>query len=146
MESNKTFGRFMTEVLTKADELSFEKWGRPLSDKYEAPSTILKMIGSITATGWTGYNALCKLLSNVSYFAFAAAVGTFLLTPIGIGVVGSLVYWGGKDSFKLLYNHRTLVEAVKKVGDKYKPRFKVCSTSKECDKLVTDAANDLCNL
>lgn len=136
----------MTEVVNRADELSFEKWGRPLSDKYAAPSTILKMIGSITTTGWNGFNALCKLVSNVSYFAFATALGAFLLTPIGITVVGSLVYWGGKDSLKLLYNNRTLVEAVKKVGDKYKSRFEDCSTSGEYDQLVTDAANDLCNL
>lgn len=136
----------MTEVVNIADELSFEKWGRSLSDKYEAPSTILKMIGSITATGWTGFNALCKLLSNVSYFAFTAALGAFLLTSIGISVVGALVYWGGKDSLRLLYNHRILVEAVKKVGDKYKSRFEECSISEEYDKLVTDAANDLCNL
>jgi hypothetical protein len=146
MESNKTFGQFMTEVLNKADELSFEKWGRPLSDKYEAPSTILKMIGSITTAGWKGFNALSKLLSNVSYFAFATALGAFILSPIGISVVGSLVYWGGKDSLKLLYNNRTLVEAVKKVGDKYKSRFEECTTSEGYDQLVTDAANDLCNL
>lgn len=146
MSNITTFGEFMAEVVNRADKISFEKSGRPLSDKYEAPSTILKMIGAISNTGWTSFNALTKLLSNASYFAFAAALAVFVISPIGIIVVGALVYWGGKDSLKLLYNNRTLVEDVKTIGDRYENRFKQCTSDEEQNHLANQAAQELYNL
>lgn len=146
MENNRSFGEFMTEVVNRADKISFEKSGRPLSDKYEAPSTILKMIGAISNTGWTSFSALSGLLGNASYFAFAAALAVFIISPVGLIVVGALVYWGGKESLKLLYNNRTLVEDVKAIGDKYENRFNGCTTEEEQDKLINEAAEELYNL
>lgn len=146
MKNELTFGEFMTEVVNRADKISFEKSGRPLSDKYEAPSTILKMIGAVSNTGWTSFNALSGLLGNASYFAFAAALAVFIISPIGLIVVGALVYWGGKDSLKLLYNNRTLVEDVKTIGDKYENRFIECSTEEEQERLINQAAEELYNL
>ncbi len=146
MENNQSFGEFMTEVVNRADKISFEKSGRPLSDKYEAPSTILKMIGAVSNTGWASFSALSGLLGNSSYFAFAAALAVFIISPIGLIVVGALVYWGGKESLKLLYNNRTLVEDVKTIGDKYEIRFNGCTTEEEQDKLINKAAEELYNL
>lgn len=140
------FGEFMTEVVNRADKISFEKSGRPISDKYEAPSTILKMIGAVSNTGWGSFSAMSALLSNASYFAFAAALAVFVISPIGLVVVGALVYWGGKDSLKLLYSNRSMIDAIKKIGDRYEPRFNQCSTDEEYDRLATEAANDLYNL
>lgn len=142
----KNFGEFMTEVVNRADKISFEKSGRPLSDKYEAPSTILKMIGAVSNTGWTPFSALYGLLGNASYFAFAAALAVFIISPIGLIVVGALVYWGGKESLKLLYNNRALVEDVKAIGDKYENRFNECTTEVDQDKLINEAAEELYNL
>lgn len=136
----------MTEVVNRADKISFEKSGRPLSDKYEAPSTILKMIGAVSNTGWTSFSALSGLLGNASYFAFAAALAVFVISPIGLIVVGALVYWGGKDSLKLLYSNRTLVEDVKTIGDKYETRFNECSTEEDQERLINKAAEELFNL
>lgn len=146
MENNRSFGEFMTEVVNRADKISFEKSGRPLSDKYEAPSTILKMIGAVSNTGWTPFSALSGLLGNASYFAFAAALAVFIISPIGLIVVGALVYWGGKESLKLLYNNRALVEDVKAIGDKYENRFNECTTEVDQDKLINEAAEELYNL
>lgn len=146
MKSEQTFGEFMTEVVNRADKISFEKCGRPLSDKYEAPSTILKMIGAVSNTGWTSFSALANLLVNASYFAFAAALAVFVISPVGLIVVGALVYWGGKDSLKLLYSYRSLVEDVKSIGDKYETLFKECSTDEELDNLTNLAAEELYNL
>lgn len=146
MNSEITFGEFMTEVVNRADKISFEKSGRPLSEKYEAPSTILKMIGAVSNTGWHSFSALSGLLDNASHFAFAAALAVFVISPIGLIVVGALVYWGGKDSLKLLYNNRTLVEDVKNIGDKYEIRFNECSTEEEQERLINQAAEDLYNL
>ncbi len=135
----------MAEVVNRADRLSYERCGRPLSDKYEAPSTILKMIGAVANTGWASFSALSRLLAGTSYFAFAAALGMFIISPIGLIVVSALVYWGGKGSLKLLYNNRTLVEAVKAVGDKYEDRFKKCSFNDEQERLANQAAEELYN-
>lgn len=146
MRSELTFGEFMTEVVNRADKISFEKSGRPLSDKYEAPSTILKMIGAVSNTGWASYSVLSGLLGNASYFAFAAALAVFVISPIGLIVVGALVYWGGKDSLKLLYSNRTLVEDVKTVGDKYENRFNECSTEEEQERLANQAAKEIYNI
>lgn len=146
MNNYETFGEFMTEVVNRADRISFEKSGRPLSDKYEAPSTILKMIGAVLNTGWTSFNALSKLLSNTSYFVFAAALASFVISQIGLIVVGALVYWGGKDSLKLLYNNRALVEDVKRIGDLYENRFNKCTSDEERSHLANQAAEELYNL
>ena len=136
----------MTEVVNRADGLSFEKCGQSLSDKYEAPSTILKMIGAVSNTGWDSFSALSGLLGGASYFAFAAALAAFVISPIGLIVVGALVYWSGKESMKLLYNNRTLVEDVKSIGDKYKDRFNDCISEVEQGRLIDQAAEELCNL
>lgn len=146
MKNKRSFGEFMTEVVNRADKISFEKSGRPLSDKYEAPSTILKMIGAVSNTGWASFSALSGLLSKASYFAFAAALAVFIISPIGLIVVGALIYWGGKESLKLLYNNRSLVENVKTIGDKYESRFNKCSTDEEQDNLINEAAEELYNL
>lgn len=146
MKNELTFGEFMTEVVNRADKISFENCGRPLSDKYEAPSTILKMIGAVSNTGWPSFMALSGLLGNASYFAFAAALAVFIISPIGLVVVGALVYWGGKESLKLLYNNRTLVEDVKTIGDRYESRFNECSTKEEYERLINNAAEELYNL
>lgn len=146
MNNKPSFGEFMTEVVNRADNMSFEKSGRPLSDKYEAPSTILKMIGAVTNTGWTSFSALSGLLSNASYFAFAAALAVFVISPVGLIVVGALVYWGGRESIKSLYNNRTLVADVKTVGDKYENRFKGCTSETEQNGLANQAAEELYNL
>lgn len=146
MSSDLTYGEFMTEVVNRADIISFEKSGRPLTDKYEAPSTILKMIGAVTNTGWTSFSALSELLSNASYFAFAAALAVFVIRTDGLIVVRALVYWGGKESIKSLYNNRTLVADVKAVGDKYEARFKGCISEPEKDHLANQAAEELYNL
>lgn len=145
MKSEITFGEFMTEVVNRADRISLKVSGHSLSDKYEAPSTILKMIGAITNTGWSSFKALSGLLSNASYFAFAAALAVFAISPIGIIVVGALVYWGGMESLKLLYNNRSVVEAIQAIGDKYESRFNDCHTEEERCQLLEQAAEELYN-
>ncbi|MGM9817314.1 MAG: hypothetical protein ACI304_09720 [Lepagella sp.] len=145
MDSNLIFGEFMTDVMTRADNLSFEKCGRPLTDKYEAPSTILKMIGAVTNTGWNIFNQLYQLLSQKSYWSFSESLPLFMLNPVGNVILGSLVYWGGKSSLKLLYDNQNLVEVVKRIGDKYQPLFVKCSKD-SLENLAEQAANDLVSI
>lgn len=137
----------MTDVMDRADKLSFEKSGRPLSDKYEAPTTILKMIGSITDTGWESFISLySQLISRGSYFLFAGALGSWITSALGLLVSSSLMYWGGQESIKLLYSNKGIVEAVKRIGERYKSHFDSCSSDEEKGNLANRAANDLYNL
>ena len=146
MKKDISFGEFMAEVVNRADQISFERSGRPLSDKYDSPSTIIKMIGAVSNTGWGSFTALSGLLANASYFAFVAAAAAFVLTPIGLIVIGALVYWGGKESIKRLYNNRAMVTDVRKIGDMYEQRYQQCSSSGDLDTLLNEAALDLYNL
>lgn len=147
MDNNQSFGKFMTDVMNRADKLSFEKRGHPLSDKYEAPTPILKMIGSITDTGWESFISMySQLISRGSYFLFAGALGPWITSALGVLVSSSLMYWGGQESIKLLYSNKGIVEAVKRIGDRYRSYFDNCSSDEDKDNLANRAANDLYNL
>lgn len=146
MYDKKPFGEFMTDVVNRADRISIERKGCSLSDRYDAPSTVIKMIGAVANAGWKPYLGLAGLLSNVSYFAFAAALALFVVSPIGLIVVGALVYWGGKDSIKVLYNNRKMVSDVKVIGDRYERRYNQCNSESEYEALVNEAAEELYNL
>lgn len=146
MNKDITFGEFMTEVVNRADKISFEKSGRSLSDKYEAPSTILKMIGAVCNKGWSNFTELAHTVLKDSYFEFAGALAPFLFGSVGGIIAGSLAYWGGQSSIKLFYNNKKIVEDVKTIGDKYEKRFNRCSTDEEQDKLINEAVGELYNL
>ncbi len=146
MYEKKPFGEFMTDVVNREDRISIERKGCSLSDRYDAPSTVIKMIEAVANAGWTPFSGLAGLLSNASYFAFAAALALFVVSPIGLIVVGALVYWGGKDSIKVLYNNRKMVRAVKVIGDRYELRYNQCDSGTEYESLVNEAAEELYNL
>lgn len=146
MKSDLTFEEFMTEVVNRADKISFEKSGRSLTDKYEAPSTILKMIGAVCNKGWNNFTELARTILKDSYFEFYGALAPFLFGGIGGIIASSLAYWGGQSSIKLFYNNKKVVEDVKTIGDKYESRFNRCSTNDEKDKLLNQASEDLYNL
>lgn len=146
MYEKKKFGEFMADVVNRAERISIERNGCSLSDRYDAPSTIIKMIGAVVNAGWAPYSGLAGLLSTASYFAFAAALALFVVSPIGLVVVGALVYWGGKDSIKVLYNNRKMVKDVKVIGDKYESRYNSCSSESEYEALANEAAKDLYHL
>lgn len=146
MYEKKTFGEFMTDVVNRADRISIKRKGCSLSDRYDAPSTVIKMIGAVANAGWKPFSGLAGLLSNASYFAFAAALALFVVSPIGLIVVGALVYWGGKDSIKVLYNNRKMVKDVKIIGDRYEYRYNHCDSDTEYESLANEAAEELYNL
>lgn len=143
MKNEQAIGRFMTEVMNRANILSLERNGRPLSDMYGAPSTTLKMIEAITNIGWLPFKALSGLLTNSSFFAFTAARTLFILSPLGQVVVNALAYWDGKDSLKLLYNNHSLVVDIERIGDKYSERVEASQSDEERNILADEAAETL---
>lgn len=144
MSNKHSYEVFINDVVNRSEKLSLERDGVSLSDRYEAPSTVTKMICAVARAGQKYFSGLAGLLANTSYFAFAAALALFIVSPIGTVVLGALVYWGGKDSLKVLYNNRDMVLAVKSVADKYKLRLDRCASESEYDELVNQAAEELC--
>lgn len=102
------------------------------------------MIGSILNTGWDSFKALSELLSNPSYFAFAVAMASFLVTPIGLIVIGALAYWGGTESLRLFYDNRTVVDDIRTIGDKYERYFCESGSDEERHKIIEQAAEEMC--
>jgi len=146
MYDKKPFGGFLTDVVNRADKKSIERKACSLSDRYNAPTTVIKMIGVVANAGWPTFSELARLLSCASYFDFAAELATFVVSHEGLIVVGALVYWGGKDSIKVLYNNRKMVCDVKVIGDKYEHRYNQCNSETEYETLVNEAAEELYNL
>lgn len=146
MNETNNFSSFMTSVITRANEISLEKSGRTLEENYRAPSSILKMINSVLKAGWTPYTALVKLLSNASYFTFAAALAVFIVTPIGAVVIAALVYWGGADSIKTIYCHKRIALDVEKIGQQYQTNINETTAQEETNRKIEEAALNLYNL
>ena len=89
--------------------------------------------------GWPLLLAICAILI-LGPIAFGAAVGAFLLTPLGLIIMG---FGGGAVLWKL-YEEKAWPLAIKKVGQRYKERYERASGShSRIDSLLDEAANDL---
>jgi hypothetical protein len=143
MYNKNTFGVFMSDVINQTDKKSIKMDGESLSDIYAAPSTAVKMIGAVTKAGWHSYTELAKLLSSTSYFTFIAASSAFIGTPIGSLILSSLVFWGGKDSIKVLYNHREMVNDIKAIGEEFEKRYNNCTSESDYETMVNEASDEL---
>ena len=133
----------MADVISRVDAICFERTGSGFSERCKAPANVGKMIESVVKTGWLPYEELHRTVSHASYFAFVASLSMFVLTPVGMTVTDSLVYWGGKESIKLLYDHRHMVGVVKDVGDTFRTQCSVTPGESGYDELVNRAAEAL---
>ena len=140
------FGKFMTNVLYQANKTSFDKRGESLSDIYHIPSTIIKMIGAITNTGWDSFKVLYEVLSKTSYMMFISSLPSFLLSPAGAVVSRTLVFWNGIESIKLLYDNKKIIKDIKDLGDIYEQKFRMCSSMESQDLLENEAIISFLNM
>jgi hypothetical protein len=143
MCKENTFGIFISDVINLADKNSIGINGESLSDIYASPSTVVKMIGAVTKTGWHSFMELTKLLASTSYFTFIAALTAFISSPIGSLVINALIYWGGKDSIKVLYNNREMLNDIKLIGEKFEKLYNNCTSESEYETIVNEAADEL---
>ncbi len=122
MSKYDKFEEFMDAVINEADSLSRKQYGRSLTETYQVGETILSITKALMSNGWYVFIAVVALLL-LGKLAFIMALGTFLLSPVGIVVLGALIAFGGKSALKLLYTARRFPIAVKEVGEAFKADF-----------------------
>ena len=139
MSKYNDYGEFLQEVVNTAERKS----SIPLYRLYGVKSETIGMIISLLSKGWIPFASMTSIF-GLALIAFLAALAAFVITPIGLVVVAALVYWGGKDAIKVLYDNRVLPIAIKAVGDKYKERFDThVNEQGYIDNLIEEAAADL---
>lgn len=143
MSMHTSYGQFMADVINRADQLSMRRGKGTLAEKYNSPATISKMLMAVANSGWPAYKALAGFLAHSTALGLAAGIALFIISPLGLVVVGALAYWGGRDSIKLLFQNKPMVEDVKSVGDRFKTRYDACTTDMQREQLLDEAANDL---
>lgn len=95
-------------------------------------STVVVIMTTIMAKGWTLFAATSKLL-RLGAVAFAAALVAFLGTGVGLLVALALVAAGfvAREAILLLYENRSFVLAVWRTGKKYKHTFEYVKDNPE---------------
>lgn len=139
MSKYNDYGEFLQEVVTTANNNS----KCSLNRMYGVEDNTVDMVLAVLKKGWFPFSAMTSLF-GLTMIAFAAALTTFIFTPIGIIVIAALVYWGGKNALHLLYKNRALPVAVKAVGNAYKQNFDGHLNEQQyIDSLIKEAAGDL---
>ena len=123
------FSVFMADVTEHATRRASH-----MSLVYYICVNILKSTG-----GWPLLLAICAMLT-LSSIAFGVAITTFLITPLGLIIMG---FGGGAVLWKL-YKEKALPLAIKKIGQQYKERYEQASGSlSQIDSLFDKAVDDL---
>ena len=116
-----SFNDFMTEVIDKADSISQQKNNCGLEDLFNVSLATLMSTKNILKIGWPAFFAVIALFS-LGPLAFGLALTSFLLTPAGITIsliFGAAVY----SKIKAMYHDKKLPQAVKSIGENFKPRW-----------------------
>ena len=116
------FEDFMQDVIKSADEQCRAEYGQTLAEAYNVSASIITITEALIASGWWVFLAVAVLLAMGS-LGFAATLVTFVLTPVGVIVLGVLAVFGGMAAMKHLYRSRVLPLAVKNTGEMYKEEF-----------------------
>lgn len=122
MSKYNKFEDFMQAVINEADNKCQHRYSKSLTDAYDVNISIMKMINILISNGWGIFIAVVALLV-LGPFAFGLALTTFIVTPIGMLVVGALAVFGGVTAIRTLYRNRVLPIAIKETGQKYKDKF-----------------------
>lgn len=122
MSKYNKFEDFMQSVINEADRKCKARFGESLADAYKVNMDTVIAILKIIDKGWWVFVALVAILI-LGPFGFGAALATFITTPAGMIVVGTLAVGGGVAAIRTIYKNRVLPIAVKKTGDMYKTDF-----------------------
>lgn len=122
MSKYNKFEDFMQAVINEADNKCQRRYSKSLTDAYDVNVSIMRMISILISNGWGIFLAVVALLV-LGPFAFGFALTTFIVTPIGIIVVGALAVVGGVTALRTLYRNRILPIAIKETGQRYKELF-----------------------
>ena len=137
-----SFNDFMNRVIKRADELTWARNNCSLEDYYQVSVTTMKAVISLISSGWNVFLAVVAVLA-LGYLGLGAAILSLMATPIGL-VIATALGVGAVGTIRQMYKDRILPQAVKAVGDEYKPRWEAADGNPvEIDQLTEKAAESL---
>lgn len=137
-----SFNDFMSDVINKADQISRQKDNCGLEQLFHVSLLTLTSTRNLVSYGWAVFIAVVALFA-LGPLAFIAALASFLLTPIGL-IVAAVLGVGAYNTIKAMYRDRALPQAVKSVGEEYKPRWEAADgNSSKIDNLLNEAVISL---
>lgn len=122
MSKYDKFEDFMQAVINEADNKCQRRYSKSLADAYDVNVSIMRMISILLSNGWGIFLTVVALLI-LGPFAFGVTLTTFIVTPVGIVVVGALAVVGGITALRTLYRNRVLPIAIKETGQRYREQF-----------------------
>jgi hypothetical protein len=137
-----SFNDFMKDVITEADGMTQQRYGRSLEECYKVSPKTLHMVCSLIDNGWWVFTAVVALLA-MSMFGFLATLTTFLMTPVGL-IVASVLGVAAASKLKQLYHDRVLPQMIERVGRRFKPLWEAADGSRSrIDRLKEEAAREI---
>ena len=137
-----SFNDFMNNVIEEANSISESKNGFGLEELYRVKVCTYEATKALVLREWKVFRAVVFLFGGGA-IGLSLILTTFLLTPIGLIVVGVLGAVAAQ-TIKQMYEDRILPQAVKAVGEKYKEEWENLEGNRiKIDKLLNKAALEL---
>uniref|UniRef100_UPI00405666DE hypothetical protein n=1 Tax=Agathobacter sp. TaxID=2021311 RepID=UPI00405666DE len=138
-----SFNDYMNDVLEECDSICKVRHNCGLEDLYRVSRTTYRAVMQLIAKDWKVFIAVAVGLLILGPVGLTVAIGPFLSTPIGWAIV-AVLGGGTVGVIKQMYHDRQLPNAVKTVGEKYKPRWEhIEGNAYQIDCLVKEAAEEL---
>lgn len=139
-----SFNDFMNDVIEEADKISESRSGCGLEELYHVKVKTYEAVRRLISKDWFVFIAFVVLLA-VGPIGLGLAIAGFLTTPVGLVVVAVLGA-GSVATIKQMYKDRILPQTVRKIGEKYKSRWKQEEGNRtKIDGMVNEAAEELYN-
>lgn len=121
MSKYDNFEIFISEVISEANGLCIQRYGKGIDSLCYSDSPICSIIKKLLTKGWASYISVVTLL-DLSESSLNDAMKTFLLSPIGMEME-KMQEGKNIDAVRLLMLNKKLPISVKKLGDAYKNDF-----------------------
>lgn len=143
MSKYNNFETFVTSVIEESDNKCRVRYNCSLTEAYQTPLDVFKMILAIVPIGWPIFLNVIALLA-LGPVAFALSLTFFTISPVGVLVIAALAVFGGIKAIKLMYQYSILPTAIKDMGEKYKSSFQAHINEKPfIDNLINEASEYL---
>lgn len=137
-----SFNDFMNDVLEEADQISKMKSGCGLEELYGVKLVTFEAIQALLSSDWGVFMAVVIVVLT-GPAGIALVIARFLRTPMGVLVKAIL---GNETYAKIvqMHNDRLLPQAVKAIGEKYRPKWKQIEGNRiKIDNMLHEAAEEM---
>lgn len=143
MNKYDNFEIFIAEVISEANELCIQKYGKSFDSLCHSDMSICNIIKKLLAKGWTSYISVVTLIDlNESHFN--DVMKPFVLSPPSMEVERTQECKVDIDAVSLLMLYKKLPVLVKILGEAYKKDFE-CHINEVSyiDSMITNIAEKL---